>query len=257
MKKFVFAILMFFVSLVQAADNPLGPGDMIRVSIYGNPDLTTETRVTSAGAVSLPLVGDVQVGGISVAQAEKNIGNLLEKGGFIKKPQVNIVVLQISSQQISVLGEVYKPGRFPIERPSTLTELLAMAGGANLNGSDFVTVISQKEGNTVRQEHNWRELLRSQEGKDIPLAAGDIIYVPRAQMFYIYGEVQRPGSFRLERNMTVAQALATGGGLTPRGTENGLVIKRKNEKGELEEVEVEPSTLVQVDDVIQVQERWF
>lgn len=109
----------------------------------------------------------------------------------------------------------------------------------------------------MRQEYNWRELLRSQEGKDIPLAAGDIIYVPRAQMFYIYGEVQRPGSFRLERNMTVAQALATGGGLTPRGTENGLVIKRKNEKGELEEVEVEPSTLVQVDDVIQVQERWF
>lgn len=257
MKKFVLAIFMFFTCLVQAADNPLGPGDMLRITIYGNADLTTETRVTSAGSISLPLVGDVQVGGISVSQAEKNIANLLENGGFIKKPQVNIVVLQVSSQQISVLGEVLKPGRYPIDRPSTLIELLAMAGGANQNGADIVTVISQKNGNTIRQEYNWRDLLRKEDGKDVPLTAGDTLYVPRAQMFYIYGEVQRPGSFRLERDMTVAQALATGGGLTARGTERDLRIKRRNDKGELEIISVEPNTLLKADDVLQISESWF
>lgn len=256
MKKFVLAIFMFFTTLAQAADNPLGTGDMLRITIYGNADLTTETRVTSAGSISLPLIGDVQVGGISVSLAEKNIANLLDKGGFIKKPQVNIVVLQVSSQQISVLGEVLKPGRYPIDRPSTLIELLAMAGGANQNGADLVTVISQKNGNTIRQEYNWRDLLRS-EGKDVALAAGDTLYIPRAQMFYIYGEVQRPGSFRLERDMTVAQALATGGGLTARGTEHGLRIKRRNEQGELDIISVKPSTLLKADDVLQIRESWF
>lgn len=257
MKKLIFACFMLFAGMLQAADNTLGTGDMLRITVYGNPDLTTETRVTAAGTVSFPLVGEVKVNGISVPEAEHSIAKLLKDGGFIKQPQVNIVVLQFASQQISVLGDVYKPGRYPIDHPSTLTDLLAMAGGVTANGSDQIAVISHKNGKPSRQEYDLRDMFRKNGSPDVWVAPGDIIYVPRAPVFYIYGEVQRPGVFRLERDMIVAQAIATGGGLTARGTERSLRIKRRNEIGELETISAVASTPLMADDVLQVQESLF
>ena len=257
MKKLIFACLMMFAGMLQAADNPLGTGDMLRITVYGNPDMTTETRVTAAGTISLPLVGEVKVGSISVPEAEHSIAKLLEDGKFIKRPQVNIVILQFVSQQVSVLGEVQKPGRYPLDHPSTLTDLLAIAGGATANGSDQITVISHKAGKSSRQEYDVRDMFRKNGSPDVGVSSGDIIYVPRAPVFYIYGEVQRPGAFRLERDMIVAQALATGGGLTARGTERSLSIKRRNEKGKLETIDAEISTPLLADDVLQVKESLF
>ena len=257
MKKLIFACLMLFAGTLQAADNPLGTGDMLRFTVYGNPDMTTETRVTAAGTISLPLVGEVKVGVISVPAAEHKIAKLLETGKFIKQPQVNIIIEQFISQQVSVLGEVLKPGRYPLDHPSTLTDLLAIAGGVTPNGSDQITVISHKDGKSIRQEYDLRDMFRKNGSPDVAVSSGDIIYVPRAPVFYIYGEVQRPGAFRLERDMIVAQALATGGGLTPRGTERSLRIKRRNAKGELETISTEASTPLLPDDVLQVQESLF
>jgi polysaccharide export outer membrane protein len=257
MKKLIFVCLMMFAGMLQAADNPLGTGDMLRITVYGNTDMTTETRVTAAGTISLPLVGEVKVGGISVSEAEHRIAKLLEDGKFIKRPQVNIVILQFTSQQVSVLGEVQKPGRYPLDHPSTLTDLLAIAGGATANGSDQITVISHKDGKSSRQEYDVRDMFRKNGSPDVGVSSGDIIYVPRAPVFYIYGEVQRPGAFRLERDMIVAQALATGGGLTARGTERSLRIKRRNEKGKLETIDAEISTPLLADDVLQVKESLF
>jgi polysaccharide export outer membrane protein len=258
MKKLIFACLMMFAGMLHAADNPLGTGDMLRITVYGNPDMTTETRVTADGTISLPLVGEVKIGGISVPEAEHRIAKLLENGRFIKQPQVNIVILQFISQQVSVLGEVLKPGRYPLDHPSTLTDLLAIAGGVvTATGSDQITVISHKDGKSSRQEYDIRELFRKNGSPDVGVSSGDIIYVPRAPVFYIYGEVQRPGVFRLERDMIVAQALATGGGLTARGTERSLRIKRRNAKGELETISAEASTPLLADDVLLVQESLF
>jgi len=257
MKKLIFACLILLAGMSQAADNPLGTGDMLRITVYGNPDMTTETRVTAAGTVSFPLLGEVKVGGISVPEAENSIAKLLEHGGFIKRPQVNIVILQFISQQVSVLGEVLKPGRYPLDHPSTLTDLLAIAGGVTENGSDQITVISHKDGKSSRHEYDIRELFRKNGSPDVGVSSGDIIYVPRAPVFYIYGEVQRPGVFRLDRDMIVAQALATGGGLTARGSERGLRIKRRNANGELETISVEASTPLLANDVLQVQESLF
>lgn len=257
MKKLIFACLMLFAGMLQAADNPLGTGDMLRITVYGNPDLTTETRVTAAGTVSFPLVGEVKVEGASVPEAERAIAKLLDDGGFVKQPQVNIVILQLISHQVSVLGEVLKAGRYPLDHPSTLTDLLAIAGGVTANGSDQITVISHKDGNVSRQEYDLREIFRKNGNPDISITPGDIIYVPRAPMFYIYGEVQRPGVFRLERDMLVAHALAAGGGLTPRGTERGIRIKRRNATGELETITADASTPLLADDVVQVQEAMF
>lgn len=250
-------IFGLLVSFLANAEYLLGPGDMVRVTVYGSPDLTTETRVTQQGNLTFPLLGAVPVGGSSVAQSEKKIASLLEAGGFVKQAQINIVVTQFSSQQVSVLGDLNKPGRYPLEHASTLFEVLAMAGGINPNGSDIVTVLSEHEGKTEKHDYDLPDLLLKGEGTGIMVNANDIIYVPHAPMFYIYGEVQRPGQFRLERNMTVAQALAGGGGLTMRGTERGLRIKRRNGAGVLETIDANADDLLKKDDVLWVRESLF
>ena len=257
MTKLIFACLMLFTGILHAADNPLGAGDMLHITVYGNPDMTTDTRVTAAGTISFPLVGDVKVGGITASMAEQRIASLLENGKFIKRPQVNITVMQVVSLQVSVLGEVHKPGRYPLDRASTLTDLLAIAGGITPNGSDQITVVSLKNGKSIRQEYDLHNMFRKSGSQEVWVSSGDIIYVPRAPVFYIYGEVQHPGVFRLERDMIVAQALATGGGLTPRGTERGLRIKRRNAKGVLETLGAQATTALLPDDVLQVQESLF
>ena len=183
---------------------------------------------------------------------------MLEAGGFLKNAQVNMVVLQFASQQISILGNVLKPGRYPLEQRINLVEALALAGGINPAGADTVTVLARKGGNLARHEIDVDALLRGGDASsNLELAAGDVLYVPRAPMFYVYGEVQRPGAFRLERNMMVVQALATGGGLTMRGTERGLRIKRRNADGMLEIIEAGANDLLRAEDVLVVRESLF
>ncbi|TXT20749.1 MAG: polysaccharide export outer membrane protein, partial [Gallionellaceae bacterium] len=162
------------------------------------------------------------------------------------------------SQQISILGNVLKPGRYPLEQRINLVEALALAGGINPAGADTVTVLARKGGNLARHEIDVDALLRGGDASSsLELAAGDVLYVPRAPMFYVYGEVQRPGAFRLERNMMVVQALATGGGLTMRGTERGLRIKRRNADGMLEIIEAGANDLLRAEDVLVVRESLF
>lgn len=257
MKKLIFACLVLCAGLAQAGDNPLGTGDVLHITVYGNPDMTTDARITASGTISFPLVGEVKIAGLSAPMAEHKIASLLEDGKFIRRPLVNITVTQFVSQQVSVLGEVQKPGRYPLDHPTTLTDLLASAGGIGPNGSDQITVISLRNGKSSRFEYDLRNMLRKSGGPDVMVSSGDIIYVPHAPVFYIYGEVQHPGIFRLERDMIVAQALATGGGLTPRGTERGLRIKRRNAKGVLETISADATTPLLADDVLEVQESLF
>ncbi len=258
--KFIRTFLLacgLLVSFLAHAEYLLGPGDTVRITVYNNPDLSTETRVSQEGNLTFPLLGAVPVGGLSVAQTEKKLSSLLVEGGFVKQAQVNIIVTQFASQQVSLLGDINKPGRYPLENASTLFEVIAMAGGISPNGSDIVTVLSKQEGKTEKHDYDLPDLLLKGEGTGIMLNANDIIYVPHAPMFYIYGEVQRPGQFRLERNMTVVQALAAGGGLTMRGTERGLSIKHRNAAGVLETIAAKADDLLKKDDVLWVRESLF
>ena len=252
----VFGLMLSFLT---HAEYLLGAGDLVRISVYGNPDLANETRVTQEGKLTFPLVGEIPVGGLSVAESEKKISSMLETGGFVKNAQVNIVVVQFTSQQISILGNVFKPGRYPLEqRTSSLVDVLALAGGISPAGADIVTVIAKRNGALERHEVDIDALFRSGDAStNLELAAGDMIYVAHAPMFYVYGEVQRPGQFKLEHNMTVAQALATGGGVTLRGTERALHIKRRNANGELETIEAQLGDLLHTDDVLFVRESLF
>lgn len=241
----------------RAAEYVLGPGDVIRITVYQSPDLSLETRIAENGQITFPLIGTVNVGGQSLAATEQRIGQMLRDGGFVNKPQVNILLVTARSAQISILGQVAKPGRYPIEIVnSKVSEMIAAAGGVLPTGSDTVSVSGTRAGKPVKFDIDLPQVLAGRSN-DAPVAAGDILYVDRAPTFYIYGEVQRPGNYRLERGMTVLQALAQGGGLTQRGTERGLRINRRDDKGVLNEVRPKMDDLVQRDDVLYIRESIF
>jgi polysaccharide biosynthesis/export protein len=241
------------------ADYPLGAGDTIRIQVFQNPDLTIETRVSEGGSITYPLIGAVELGGLSVANAEKKIANALQTGGFIQKPQVNIALVQIRGNQVSVLGQVARPGRFPLETVNTrLSDMLANAGGATAGGDDIAIVTGVRSGKPMRQEIDIPGLfLETNSQGNMLLQGGDTIYVPRAPVFYIYGETQRPGSYRIERGMTVMQALAQGGGPTARGSEKRLRLHRKQDNGGIQQIEPQLTDPVLPNDVIYVKESIF
>lgn len=171
---------------------------------------------------------------------------------------MNLIVTAMQSQTVSVLGQVNRPGRYPVEGKRSLMDMLALAGGIATDGGDRVSLIRTRGGKTTRSEIDVVQMMRAGEmNDDFQVWGTDVVFVERAPKFYIYGEVQRPGAFRLERAMTVTQALSAGGGLSLRGTERGLVIKRRDAQGQLQTIRAKNDDLVQVDDVLYVKESWF
>jgi polysaccharide export outer membrane protein len=243
----------------SAADYPLAAGDSIRIQVFQNPDLTLETRVSENGTITYPLIGEQNIGGLSIAQAEKKIAGDLEKGGFLQKPQVNITLQQVRGNQVSVLGQVGRPGRFPLETANTrLTDMLAIAGGAVATGDDVAIVTGTRAGAPFRKLIDIPSIfLNGQAQNDLVLQGGDVIYVHRAPVFYIYGEAQRPGAYRVERGMTVMQAMAQGGGPTARGSEKRLRLHRKADNNSVQELEPRLTDAVQPDDVLYIRESIF
>ena len=244
---------------VARTEPVLGVGDMVRITVYQNPDLSTEARVSELGQLNFPLIGAVRVGGLTVSAAERLIETRLRDGGFVLRPQVTINTVQIRSSQISILGQVAKPGRFPIEIVgSKVSEMIAAAGGVVPGGADVVTLVGHRAGKPVKLDIDLPAILQSGRAElDVVVENGDIIYVDRAPTFYVYGEVQRPGQLRLERGMTLMQALAQGGGLTPRGTERGIKVHRKNAEGAVQVLDMKLNDKIERDDVIYVRESLF
>lgn len=242
-----------------AQEYVLGAGDVIKISVFQNPDLSLETRVSENGTISYPLIGIVPVGGSSTAMAERQIATKLKEGGFLNDPQVTVLIEQIHGNQVAALGQFNRPGRYPLETTQMrLTDLIAQAGGIAPTGSDTVIFSGNREGKPV-----WRAIdignmfVTNHLDGDFVLQSGDVLFVDRFPLFYIYGEVQRPGSYRVERNMTMVQALAAGGGLTPRGTQRGLRLKRKDANGQVLELHPSLDDAVKPEDVIYVREGIF
>jgi polysaccharide export outer membrane protein len=237
----------------------LGPGDSIRVQVFQNPDLTVETRVSEAGTISYPLVGNVAIGGLTISQAESKIAGALRSGNYLRSPQVNIVMLQVRGNQVAVLGQVNKPGRFPLETFNVrVSDMLAAAGGVTPMGDDVLIVTGTRNGQPFRKVIDIPGLfLNSRSQDDILLAGGDTLYVNKAPVYYIYGEAQRPGPYRIERGMTVQQALAQGGGPTARGSSSRLRLTRTAPDGRTIETDAKLTDPVQPGDVLFVRESIF
>jgi polysaccharide export outer membrane protein len=244
---------------MRAALESIGVGDMVRVTVFRNPELTTETRVSDQGTISFPLLGDVPVAGMTPSQVSKKIADKLSSGRYVVNPEVQVTMMQVNSRQVSVLGNVNKPGRYPIDNVNArLTDFIAAAGGVAAPGSDLVTVVSVRDGKASKKDVDLSQMFVSGNiDANLDLQPGDTIYVHRAPMVYVYGEVQKAGAYRLEPHMTVMQAIAMGGGLTPRGTQRGLKIHRRGADGKIEAINARPTDEVRVDDVVYVDESLF
>jgi len=245
-----------------AAEYRLGAGDVVRVVVYQNPDLTLETRVSETGVISYPLLGSVRIGGLGVSAAEKLIADGLKNGNFVKSPQVTLILLQVKGNQASVLGQVNRPGRYPIETTDMrLTDLLANAGGVAATGGDVLVLTGTRAGKPFRTEIDLPSVfgpsIDQGRAKDVLIQNGDVLWVDRAPLVYIYGEVQRPGPLRLERGMTLMQALAAGGGLNQRGTERGIRVHRKTPDGKVEVKQPAMDDSLKDGDVVYVKESLF
>lgn len=241
----------------QKTAGALGSGDVVKITVFQHPDMTTEARVSESGTITFPLLGGVSLVGLTPVQAETRIAEGLKKGGFIVNPQVNLYVLQARSRQIAALGQVARTGRYPMDDVSTrLLDLLSTAGGSV--GADVVTLMRKSGDGYVKHEVNVPEMfLTSDMSKNMELENGDIVFVQRAPVFYIYGETARPGAYRVERKMTVRQAVALSGGITPRGTERDIRVFRRDAEDNIRELTVQLNDPVQQDDVIHVRQSLF
>lgn len=237
----------------------LGAGDSVTLSVFGQPDMATTAFVADDGTLTVPLAGPVNVNGLSPSEAARRVEKALRDGKYLVDPHVTISAVVSRSQRISVIGEVNKPGRYVVESNIPIFDLLAEAGGATENASDIVYLLRpDKDGKEIRYEINLKGLAKG----NMPIAgqalrAGDSVFVPRAEQFYIYGEVTTPGKYRVEPGMTVIQAIARAGGLTVRGSQRRVEIKRLVADGQYATTKAKLEEAVHPDDVIRVKESIF
>jgi polysaccharide export outer membrane protein len=243
----------------KLSDYRLGPGDSIKVQVYQSPDLTLEARVSESGIINYPLVGRINIGGLTVPEAETRIAQALKKGKILKSPQVNINIQQVRGSQVAVLGQVAKPGRFPLEAMNVrVSDMIAAAGGITPQGDDVVVVSGVRNRKPYRKTIDTAQLFSGKGGEhDILVAPGDTVFIGKAPVYYIYGEAQKPGYYRVEHGMTVMQAIATGGGITPRGSNSRLKLTRKTPEGQVVELSPKLTDTIQAGDVLFVKESIF
>jgi polysaccharide biosynthesis/export protein len=241
-------------------DYELGGGDSIKLSVFLSPELTTEVRLSETGQVSLPMLGQIGLAGLTVLQAEEFIATKLKEGNFIQKAQVSISVSAYRAQQITILGNVNRPGRFPLEAKGLrLTDMLAMAGGITPTGGDNITLTRRSsKGEVTSQDIDVASIyLNNEQRQNIVLQGGDSIYVHKQPQYFIYGQIGRPGNYPLDRGLTVSQAIAKGGSYTLRSRESGVRLMRRDANGKMNESIPKMDDPVRPDDQILVKESLF
>lgn len=233
---------------VASSSYVLGPDDIVEVSVLGRPEMTQQTRIKPDGTIVMPLLGSVNAAGNTILTLADHIGKEMEKAGLLKKPIVNVEVVQMVSRTATVLGKVTAPGVVPLDREMTVSTVLGRVGGALPSGAGYV-VIQKKDGS--QKQVVIQDLIKGGE-HDPVVTGGDTLFVPDAEIFYIYGQINSPGAQTLRANMTLRQAIAQAGGPTAMGSDKRVRINRggKEIKAKLDEV-------IQKDDVIVIKERIF
>jgi polysaccharide export outer membrane protein len=236
----------------------IGPADVVHITVFENPELTSDVRVSETGSITFPLIGKLPVVGLNLSQAEAAIAKKLSDGHFVAQPQVTILPTLVRGSQVTVVGHVNRPGRYPLETTNThVSDAIAAAGGIEPLGADTIILIANRNGQVTRKSLDVNDLFVKGSVLDELVQGGDTIYVPRERVFYVYGEVRAPGAFRLQPHMTVMQGLAVGGGATERGSQTRFRIYRQQDDGTVHEFPLNLPDLLQPNDVIFVQYRIF
>jgi polysaccharide biosynthesis/export protein len=242
------AMIWLTQATAQPEDYRLGPGDLIKFVVFDHDELSVDSRISQTGNITFPLVGVIPISGLTTREAELLLARRLTDGGFVKQPEVSVIVEEYQSQKVSVVGQVAKPGQYPLDGAKTVLDLLAMAGGV-LNDT------AAEEANLVRAsgkriDIDLQKLFDGDPTVNYGVQGGDTIFIAHAPQFYIYGQVQHPGQYRLLRYTTISQAISIGGGLMPRGTQRGAVLKRVDASGKEKEYSVKRDDVLQPNDVL-------
>jgi polysaccharide export outer membrane protein len=240
----------------------VGPGDLLQVTVFGQPDMSAEVSVTDGGEVTLPLIGLIRIAGMAPSEVEKLIAQRLREREYLLQPEVSVTVRQNRSQAVSVLGEVVRPGRYPIQGRFTVLDLLAVAGGLTPKADTVVVLLRKGEGGSaapaVRIPIRLDRVASPDRGPlDMPLNHDDMVYVGQQKFFYIHGEVRRPGSYPMEPDLDVMRALSISGGVTERGSMGRINIHRKSEAAGAQDFSPRLTDSIMDGDVIYVKERIF
>lgn len=240
----------------------VGPGDTLYLTVFGHPELAAQVTVDVDGQIRAPFVGEIAAAGKSPSQIAHEIASGLQGQGYLQQAQVSVEVIRVRSRIASVLGEVNQPGRFALEGQLTLLELLAQAGGLKDDAGDIAVVLrkdpSAENGQRRIERFVGSKQLTDRQVEDMPLQAGDVVFIPQAKKFYIYGEVNQAGSYSMEPGLNVMRALSLAGGLTQRASERRITIQRvEPETGTLGKKRVALDEEVQANDVIFIDERFF
>ena len=239
----------------------IGPGDLLRVTVLGESELSQRVRVRDSGSVTLPLIGDVKLGGLSTDEASNAIAHKYIDAQLLKHPAVSVFIEEYATQTVSILGQVAKPGQVSISTPRTLVDVLSMSGGLTEVADRHITV--ERGGSS----HEVTEVFLSNKAEDalnanIQIYPGDKVLVPKAGIVYVLGDVGRPGGYVMQNNsrLTVLEAIAMAAGVNKTASEGHTRLIR-NSNGQFHERELPlkqieqgkaPDELLQADDVIYI-----
>jgi len=260
----------------QSPNYVVGPQDVLIITFFDQPEMTGKFTVEADGSFTYPLIGRVNVGGMTLRGVEAVLRKVLIDQGYYRDPQLAVAVETYRSQRIYIVGEVRTPGAYPLSGDMRLVEALALAGSTLPTASGEAVVVHASSDSVLVNaapivdvtdssksdpDHVLRVDLRELENGDltqnVPLRNGDTIFVLRAENVYVFGQVRNPGAYPLrQKNTTVLQALSLAGGVTDRGATGRIQIVRIADGKKLE-IRAELTDFVQPRDTIIVPERFF
>lgn len=229
----------------------LGADDVVEVSVLGQPEFATRARVRANGTIQLPFIGEHPVAGETALSLSQKVAERLRGGGYYAKPVVTVEIVSFASRYVIVLGDIAQPGLQPVDREYRVSEVIARAGGLRESGADFV-ILRRESGEELKLP--FEKLAMGGKEDDPYVRAGDKLYVPSAELFYIYGQINAPGVYPIKGDgpMTIRKALARGGGVGPSGSTKKIKVFRDGE-----EIKVKLDDAIRPGDVITVGERTF
>ena len=256
------------LSAWQLNDYVLGPQDIVTVTVFDHPNLSGKFTVEADGGFTFPLIGRMEVVGLTTRGVEEEIAKRL-RAGYIKEPQLSVTVDQYRSQRIFVIGAVAQPGTYVLSGRTTLVEALARAGSTTAESVGEAIVVRLRPGKEVAGpvlpenaadsdlfRIDLKQLENGSLSHNIAMADGDTIVVPRGEQVFLLGEVRTPGSYSVGKGTTVLQLLAIGGGVTERGATGRIKIVR-TVSGKKTETRAKVDDVVQPGDTIVVPEKYF
>lgn len=255
-------IAMLFLTLTptapQAQEYLIGEGDLLKIEVYGHPDLTTRSRVSGEGVIGFPLIGQVDVGTKTIPMVSNTIAAKLQNG-YIVEPQVSVFILEFRSRKATIIGSVRKPGLYVLDAHTSLLELIVKSGGLTAEAGD--TAVIKRNSSILSDEDIITIDVKSliEEGNstlDLIIRDKDNIYIAKSSQFYIIGEVKKPNAYRFRKGMNVVKAITLAGGFTGKAKRKKVkIIRMVNGKEVIKKLKLD--ALIQPEDVIIVSETFF